>query len=98
MKTFHDKGVKPVVLTSLTLPDYDDLVMLVSEKSIHTCHHTHMHIHTQAYVHVHFNKFFYKKTTLLKMGMVIVNVLLLYAGPYAELNVGRFFSRKSGPF
>ena len=21
-----------------------------------------------------------------------------YTGPYAELNVGRFFSRKSGPF
>ena len=32
MKIFHDKGVKHVVLTSLTLPDYDDLVMLASEK------------------------------------------------------------------
>ena len=45
MKTFHDKGVKHVVLTSLTLPDYDDLVMLASEKGIHTCHHTHAHTH-----------------------------------------------------
>ena len=32
MKIFHDKGVKHVVLTSLVLPDYDDLVMLASEK------------------------------------------------------------------
>ena len=32
MKIFHDKGVKHVVLTSLVLPGYDDLVMLASEK------------------------------------------------------------------
>ena len=25
-------------------------------------------------------------------------ILLTLSGPYAELNVGRFFSRKSGPF
>lgn len=32
MKIFHDKGVKHVVLTSLALPDYEDLIMLASEK------------------------------------------------------------------
>ena len=51
MKTFHDKGVKHVVLTSLTLPDYDDLVMLASEKGIHTCHHTHAHTHAHTHTH-----------------------------------------------
>ena len=47
MKIFHDKGVKHVVLTSLVLPGYDDLVMLASEKGIYahrqsdtTCVHT----------------------------------------------------------
>ena len=33
MKSFHDKGVKHVVLTSLSLPQYDnELVLLASEK------------------------------------------------------------------
>ena len=27
-----------------------------------------------------------------------VLIIVLHTGPYAELNVGRFFSRKSGPF
>ena len=52
MKIFHDKGVKHVVLTSLVLPGYDDLVMLASEKGTYahrqsdtTCvHTTHTHI------------------------------------------------------
>ena len=33
MKSFHDKGVKHVVLTSLSLPRYNnELVLLASEK------------------------------------------------------------------
>ena len=44
MKIFHDKGVKHVVLTSSVLPDYDDLVMLASEKG------TYVHTHAQAYM------------------------------------------------
>ena len=68
MKIFHDKGVKHVVLTSLVLPDYDDLVMMASEKGTyicmqayrdthqthaHTCTHTHIHIHTHAHTDTH---------------------------------------------
>ena len=56
MKIFHDKGVKHVVLTSLTLPDYDDLVMLASEKGIHTCHQVCAHTpvsYVYAWTHVH---------------------------------------------
>ena len=44
MKIFHDKGVKHVVLTGLVLPDYDDLVMLASEKG------TYVRTHAQAYI------------------------------------------------
>ena len=62
MKIFHDKGVKHVVLTSLVLPDYDDLVMLASEKGTYAhmqaCRdthqtHAHMHIHAHTHIHIH---------------------------------------------
>ena len=59
MKIFHDKGVKHVVLTSLVLPDYDDLVMLASEKGTYThmqayrdTHQTHAHICTYTHMHI----------------------------------------------
>ena len=60
MKIFHDKGVKHVVLTSLVLPDYDDLVMLASEKGTYAhmqayrdTHQTHAYMHTHTHIHIH---------------------------------------------
>ena len=55
MKIFHDKGVKHVVLTSLVLPGYDDLVMLASEKGTyaHTHTHTHARTHPRTRTHTH---------------------------------------------
>ena len=48
MKIFHDKGVKHVVLTSLVLPGYDDLVMLASEKGIYAHRQSHSKLFLQS--------------------------------------------------
>ena len=43
--------------------------------------------------HIHDMNIYYDIATV-----YIGSTYVLIAGPYAELNVGRFFSRKSGPF